>query len=340
MTTHREIRLRTRPGSGLPGPEHLDLVRTPLPEPTAPDEVLVRNRWFVVSAALRTLIGGGVPGAPFPGIDPGDPLFGAAVGEVVSAAPGTGLRAGDLVSHWQGWREYARVPAASCPPLGDALPDPVAHLSQGWTAYAALTRGVEVRAGDTVLVTGGAGAVGTMAGQIARLLGAGRVIGSTGTRAKAERLVAELGYDAAVVRGTDVPFAEQLAAAAPEGIDVLLDNVGGEQLSAAVDAARPGARFVLVGALSGQLDPRGTGTSARVELDAYPLILKRITLRGFSPLDHPETGEEWRTRFGDWLRAGEITFPHVRVAGMERAAEALREVMEGRHLGTVVVELP
>ncbi|WP_406056732.1 NADP-dependent oxidoreductase [Streptomyces sp. NBC_01077] len=338
MATHREIRLRNRPVHGLPGPEHLDLVRTERPVP-APGEVLVRNRWFAVSAALRTLIGGGVAGAPFPPVEPGDPLFGAAVGEVVSNASDGGPRPGELVSHWQGWREYACVPVGSCTPLGEDLPDPVAHLSQGWTAYAALTRGAEVRAGDTVLVTGGAGAVGTMAGQIARLLGAGRVIGSTGSPAKAERLVAELGYDAALVRGSDVPFAAQLAEAAPEGLDVILDTVGGEQLSAAVTAARPGARGVLVGALSGQLDPEGTGATARVELDSYPLVLKRISLRGFSPLDHPETEGEWRARFGDWLRGGSITFPHVRVAGMERAAEALREVMRGRHLGAVVVEL-
>ncbi|MFF8377588.1 MDR family NADP-dependent oxidoreductase [Streptomyces sp. NPDC015661] len=339
MATHREIRLRTRPERGLPAPEHLALVHAALPVP-APGEVLVRNRWFAVSAALRTLIGGGVKGAPFPPVEPGDPLFGAAVGEVVSAPDGSGLRPGDLVSHWQGWREYAAVSAAGCTPLGDTLPDPVAHLSQGWTAYAALTRGTGIRAGDTVLVTGGAGAVGTMAGQIARLLGAGRVIGSTGSPAKAERLVTELGYDAAVVRGAAAPFAAQLAEAAPEGVDVLLDTVGGEQLSAAVAAARPGARAVLVGALSGQLDPEGSGATARVELDSYPLVLKRVSLRGFSPLDHPETEAEWRGRFGDWLRAGEITFPHVRVAGMDRAAEALREVMEGRHLGAVVVELP
>ncbi|AJF64254.1 MDR family NADP-dependent oxidoreductase [Streptomyces vietnamensis] len=339
MPTHREIRLRTRPERGLPAPEHLALVQTDLPVP-APGEVLVRNRWFAVSAAVRTLIGGGLKGAPFPPLEPGDPLVGAAVGEVVSAPDDSGLRPGDLVSHWHGWREYAAVPAAGRTPLGDSLPDPVAHLSQGRTAYAALTRGTEVRAGDTVLVTGGAGAVGTMAGQIARLLGAGRVIGSTGSPAKAERLVTELGYDAVVVRGAPASFPAQLAEAAPEGVDVLLDTVGGEQLSAAVAAARPGARAVLVGALSGQLDPEGTGATARVELDSYPLVLKRVSLRGFSPLDHPETEAEWRGRFGDWLRAGEITFPHVRVAGMDRAAEALREVMEGRHLGTVVVELP
>ncbi|MFJ4871716.1 MDR family NADP-dependent oxidoreductase [Streptomyces sp. NPDC088757] len=337
MATHREIRLRTRPAHGLPSSEHLELVTTALPVP-APGEVLVRNRWFAVQAALRTLISGRIEGAPLPSVEPGDTLFGAAVGEVVSAPPG-GPRPGELVFHWQGWREYAAVPASACTPLGDALPDPVAHLSQGRTAYAALTRGAEVRPGDTVLVTGGAGAVGTMAGQIARLLGAGRVVGTTGSPAKAERLVAGLGYDAAVVRDTVEPLAAQLDGAAPDGIDVIFDNVGGEQLRAAVDAARPGARAVLVGALSGQLDPAGTGATARVELDSYALVLKRIALRGFSPLDHPEADAEWRERFGGWLRTGEIVFPHVRVAGMERAAGALHEVMTGRHLGAVVVEL-
>ncbi|MER7911347.1 NADP-dependent oxidoreductase [Streptomyces sp. NPDC096068] len=339
MATHREIRLRTRPAHGLPTPDHLELVTTARPVP-APGEVLVRNRWFAVQAALRTLVSGRIEGAPLPSVEPGDTLFGAAVGEVVSAPHGGGPRPGELVLHWQGWREYAAVPVAACTPLGDALPDPVAHLSQGRTAYAALTRGAEVRPGDTVLVTGGAGAVGTMAGQIARLLGAGRVVGSTGSPAKAERLVTELGYDAAVVRDTGTPFAAQLAGAAPDGVDVIFDNVGGGQLRAAVDAARPGARAVVVGALSGQLDPAGTGTTARVELDSYALVLKRISLRGFSPLDHPETDAEWRERFGGWLRAGEITFPHVRAAGMERAPDALHEVMTGRHLGAVVVELP
>lgn len=120
-----------------------------------------------------------------------------------------------------------------------------------------------MRPGDTVLVTGAAGAVGTLAGQLARLLGAGRVIGSTRSPHKAERLRAELGYDAVLLPGA-TPFAEQLAAAAPDGIDVLLDTVGGEQLTAAVGAARRGARFALVGALSGQLsaDPDGDGATS------------------------------------------------------------------------------
>ncbi|GII80893.1 NADP-dependent oxidoreductase [Sphaerisporangium rufum] len=331
----REVRLAARP-DGLPGPEHFTIAETPLPEPGA-GEVLVRNRFFHVAAALRTLIGG-AEGMPLPPVNPGDPLPAATVGEVVAAPAGGELRPGDLVSHWLGWREYAAVPAEACVPLGDALPDPVAHLSQGATAYTALVTDARLRPGDTVFVTGGAGAVGSMAGQIARLLGAGRVIGSTGSADKAERLVAELGYDAVVVRGAG-PVGEQLAKLAPDGVDVLLDNVGGEQLRAAVAAARPGARFVLVGALSGQLAPDGNGGTAPVELDTFPFIIKRIEMRGVSNPGDPATRAEWPARFGEWLRAGQITFPRVELAGIESAPAALPEVIGGRHLGTVVVRL-
>jgi NADPH-dependent curcumin reductase CurA len=335
--THREVRLAAKPAGGLPGPEHFEVVEVALPSP-GEGEVLVRNRFFHVFAALRTLIGGGQEGAPFPSLLPGDTLFGAAVGEVVSAPADTAFAPGDLVAHWLGWREYATPAAGQCTPLPGLLPDPVAHLAQGATAYGALTRGAGVRPGEVVFVSGGAGSVGSMAGQIARLLGAGRVIGSTGSREKGERLVGELGYDAAVVRGA-APIAGQLAEAAPDGIDVVLDNVGGEELRAAVSVARKGARFVLVGALSGQLDPSGTGTTSPVELDSYQLIGKQITMRGYSAGGDEETRSRWLDRFAGWLRSGEITFPHVRVSGIEAAPQALHDLMNGRHLGTVVVAL-
>jgi NADPH-dependent curcumin reductase CurA len=343
-TASREVRLAALP-EGLPRPEHFALAETPLPVP-AEGEALIRNRWFQVLPALRTLIGGGLQGTPFPALHAGDTLFGPAIGEVVSApsgSSGSDLRAGDLVLHFQGWREYAAVPAAQCTPLADTLPDPAAHLANGSVPYGALTRAAQVRPGDTVFITGGAGSVGSLAGQIARLLGAARVIGSTGSPAKADRMVSELGYDAAVLRASGPTitetFTEQLAKAAPDGIDVLLDNVGGEQLQAAVTTARPGARFALVGALSGQLSPDGDGTTAPVELDSFQLILKRIAIRGFSGQEDPTALPEWNERFGDWLRSGRITFPHVRVPGIENASRALHEVIGGHHLGTVIVEL-
>ncbi|GAA1020808.1 NADP-dependent oxidoreductase [Acrocarpospora pleiomorpha] len=331
----REVRLATLP-DGLPKPEHFVVAEVPLPRPDD-GQVLVRNRFFHVFAALRTLIGGSMKGAPLPPLRPGDTLLGPAIGEVVSATGDSGPQAGDLVSHWLGWREYAVVPVGQVTPLGDALPDPVAHLGQGGLAYAALTRDAEVRPGDTVFVSGAAGGVGSLAGQIARLLGAGQVIGSTSSREKADRLISELGYGAAVIRGA-APIEEQLAKAAPDGIDVYLDNVGGDQLQAAVAAARPGARFVLVGALSGQMSPHGTGGTSPVELDTAQLIVKRISIQAFQGHDE-QARSQWLERFGRWLRAGDITFPHVRVAGIDHAPRALHELLEGRHFGTVIVEL-
>jgi len=115
--------------------------------------------------------------------------------------------------------------------------------------------------------------------------------------------------------------------------------VGGPQLQAAVKAARTGARFVLVGALSGQLAPQGTGRTAPVQLDSFDLLLKKITMRGYSADDHPEVRNEWTRRFADWLRSGEICFPHVTIAGLDAAPGALRDVIEGRHFGVVVVKV-
>ncbi|MET9900778.1 NADP-dependent oxidoreductase [Streptomyces sp. NPDC006446] len=336
--TTREIRLVHAP-EHLPRPEHFALVETPLPSP-GPGQVIVRNRYFLVFPGLRTLIGRAPEGVPLPPVHVGDALFGPAVGEVVAVGPGCGLRPGYEVTHLLGWREHALLPEAECAPLGDALPDPVAHLSSGAAAYAALTRLAALRPGDTVLVTGAAGAVGSLAGQVARLLGAERVVGSTRSAHKAERLRADLGYDEVVVTGA-APFAEQLATAAPDGIDVLLDTVGGEQLTAAVGAARRGARFALVGALSGQLssDPGDDGAEAPAEIDTFRVITLGVTLRGFSSADLGEAAGEWNKQFGDWLRSGAIVFPYVRIPGIDRAPWALQELFEGRHIGTVVVEL-
>jgi NADPH-dependent curcumin reductase CurA len=228
----REVRLNASPAPGTLAPNDFQIVETPLAEPT-PDSVLVRNRYFLVFPGLRTLMDDPIDGVPLPALRSGDALFGPAIGEVVAAPGGHALRPGDTVMHMLGWRDYALVPAAGCTLLDDSLPEPVAYLAQGSAAYGAITRYAAIREGDVVFVSGAAGAVGTLAGQIARLLGAGRVIGSTGSPHKAERLVSELGYDQVVLRGTG-SFDEQLATAAPDGIDVVVDTVGGEQLRAAL----------------------------------------------------------------------------------------------------------
>ncbi|MFG2928410.1 MDR family NADP-dependent oxidoreductase [Streptomyces achromogenes] len=347
----REVRLAALP-AGLPTPADFALAEVPVGAP-APGEVLVRNRRFLVYGGLRTLLGGAAKDTPVPVLRPGDTLYGPAVGEVVLAPPGSPLRPGDVVTHLLGWREYALVPEAECARVDPALPDPVAKLASGSAAYGALTRVARVREGDVVLVTGAAGGVGSLAGQIARLLGASRVIGTTGSPGKAGRLVAELGYDTVLTAGSwrEGPgsgnsraayrdFAGRLAEAAPDGIDVLLDTVGGPQLTAAVDAARHGARFALVGALSGQLAADGAGAAAPAEIDTFRLIVQGVSVRGYLGTDHPGVEAEWTARFAGWLRSGRIRLPLTRITGIDRAPRALRELIGGEHFGTVVVELP
>jgi NADPH-dependent curcumin reductase CurA len=336
--TCREVRLKTRP-DGLPSADNFEIVSVPLPIP-ADGEALVRNLYFLVSASLRMMISKGaedVEGVPCPALREGETLAGEALGEIVTAPAGSGFSPGDWVLHFRGWREYATVPVAQCRPVAPGLPDPVAYLGHGWTAYAALTRGAQIRAGDTVFISSAAGAIGSMAGQIARLLGADRVIGSTSSREKAARLVSELGYDAAVFRGA-TPIVEQLLEAAPQGIDVFIDNVGGEQLAAAIATARVGARVVILGALSGQLATRGPGRTAPVELDSIQLLLKKITLRGYSADDDPQVHAEWISQFAEWLKAGSIRFPHEIITGLDYAPHALVRVINGEYFGTVVVK--
>ncbi|GAB2914440.1 NADP-dependent oxidoreductase [Streptomyces mayteni] len=260
------------------------------------------------------------------------------MGEVVALGPGaSGLAPGDMVQHGLGWREYAVLDAAAVQPLDPTVfDDPAAHLSQAATAWIAVTRGAEVRDGDTVLVTGAAGGVGALTGQFARLRGAGRVIGTTGSAAKGERLVAELGYDDVVLRGGEEPFEERLRAAAPDGIDVVLDLVGGEQLTAALALAGPRARVALLGAMSVQATG---GMRSSVEVDTWSLLARGITLRGVPGYHHLDVVAEGLREFGDGLRAGRLAFPHVRLAGLDRAPAALRELLAGRHLGSVLVEV-
>ncbi|MFZ6874378.1 MDR family NADP-dependent oxidoreductase [Undibacterium sp. Di27W] len=338
-TTSREVKLLRRPAAN-PCPTDFEILACPMPQLSEQD-VLVRNRWFRVSISARLMMSAGaedIKGIPFPPIKPGDTLADGAIGEVISAPAGSGLQPGDLVSHHYGWREYAAVPLSQCLPLPAGPANPVAHLGHGWTAYAALTRGVQVRQGDTVFVSSGAGAIGSMAGQIARKLGAAHVIGSTTSPGKAAWMKAGLGYDTVIVTGSK-PFVELLAEAAPQGIDVYVDIVGGEQLHAAVEVAREGARFVLLGALSAELATKGATKLAPVELDSFQLILKGISMRGYSADNDVDAFNEWLERLGEWQQNEGIQLVSSKFMGLENAPLALHEACKGKLKGLVYVEL-
>ncbi|MGS0896912.1 MDR family NADP-dependent oxidoreductase [Burkholderia stagnalis] len=336
----RQITLAVHP-EGRPLSADFAIVEKPLP-PLAPRQVLLRNRWFRVSVSTRLMASRDaqeIKGIPFPPLKPGDVLADAAIGEVMVATPESGLQAGEIVLHPLGWRDYAIADAGQCTVLRGEHHDAAACLGHGWTAYAALTRGIRIERGDTVFVSSGAGAIGSMAGQIARRLGGGRIIGSTGSAGKAEWMKQELGYDAVVVRG-GAPFAAQLAEAAPDGIDVLVDMVGGEQLSAAVSLAREGARFVILGALAAELNAEHATAIAPATIDTFQFPIKGITLCGYSACeDDPRAFDEWMRRLDAWRREDGIRLPCTVFRGLDHAPQALQDACAGTLRGVVLVEL-
>jgi NADPH-dependent curcumin reductase CurA len=268
----------------------------------------------------------------------GKVMDGGAVGEVVESRT-SALAVGDLVLHRFGWREYA---------VGDAERfrriDPPPGLSPsiylgvlgmpGLTAYVGLLDIASFAAGDTVYVSGAAGAVGGLAGQIARLRGASRVIGSAGSDAKVAYLTDDLGFDAAF-NYKDGPVREQLAAAAPDGIDVCFDNVGGDHLEAALSVIKPFGRVALCGAIS----VYNAATPQPGPRNLFLAVGKRLTLRGFIVLDHRDRMPDMIAEVGDWLREGEIRHTETVVKGIDHAVDAFLGMLRGENTGKMIVDL-
>ncbi|MEU6660804.1 NADP-dependent oxidoreductase [Streptomyces sp. NPDC046821] len=310
-----------------------DLVEVPVREPGA-GEVLVRTDHLSVAAAYQDLMKADCP-LPMPPFQVGERLGGGAVGTVVrSGSPA--LSVGDQVLSMSGWGEYTTGPADGYFKIAPGLlPDPVYYLGQGTTAYYGMADIAKVGEGDVVFVTGAAGGVGSLAGQIAKHRGAAKVIGSAGSKAKVDYLVGELGYDAAFDYH-DGPVVDRLRELAPDGIDVLFDNVGGEQFEAAVQVASPHARFALCGALSTQ-----NGDAAAPRLDLMTAITKHLELRPFACYHTPEQIWAWTEHFAGWVREGTFVYPHTVVeGGIDVAADTLISLLKGAYTGNVAVRFP
>lgn len=332
-TIATEIRLASHL-TGDPAAENFALAEVPVTAP-ADGEVLVRTDYLGLAVAYLEMMREDTI-LPMPPWGVGDRIGGLGVGTVV-ASNSPDLAEGDLVQTTAGWCEYSTGPAAGYTKLdADLLPSPVHHLNQGTTAYYGMTDIAKVGPGDVVFVSGAAGGVGSLAGQIAKNLGAAKVIGSAGGPAKVDYLVNELGYDAAFDY-RDGTAAEHLRRLAPEGITVFFDNVGGEQYAAALANAAPGARFALCGSLSTQLG----GHAVRFpEPDAEAAAVKDVTLLPFSTWHTPEQIAAWKTAFAEWLAEGRFVFPHTIVdGGITAAPAALVALPGGAHRGNVVVKV-
>ena len=251
VTTTEEIVLNQYRTDHSVSPSHCLTVQTINTARLKPGQVRVRNDFIQITAVMADLMTEH-PGLPMPPYALGTPLWGGAVGTVTESA--ADLPVGSVVTHMNGWRNEIVAAAETFWPVPiEVLPGAEYVLNQGVTAYHGIVDIAQVREGDVVFVSGAAGGVGSLAGQIAKALGAKTVIGSAGSDAKVAYLVDELGFDAAINYRTG-SIASRLRELAPEGIDVFFDTVGGEQFEAAVQAAAPGARFALCGALAGQIE--------------------------------------------------------------------------------------
>ncbi|BCL12930.1 NADP-dependent oxidoreductase [Micromonospora sagamiensis] len=332
MTVNREIHLASRP-DGWPTPENFRLVSTSVP--TAGDgQLVVRNVVMSVDPYMRGRMNDVKSYVPPFRLDA--PLDGGAIGEVVQSRA-EGYAPGDLVLHGLGWREYALLDAGSARRVDPALAPVNAYLSvlgmTGLTAYAGLLEVAGMRAGETVFVSAAAGAVGSLVGQIAKLRGAARVVGSAGSPAKVERLRA-LGFDVAFDYH-DGPVRDQLRAAAPNGIDVYFDNVGADHLEAAIAALRPHGRAAICGMIAHYNATEPPPAPRNLAL----VIGKQLTLRGFLVNSYGHLREQFVEEASGWLREGRLHQDETVVDGIENAPAAFLGLLRGENLGKMLVRL-
>ncbi|CAM5351942.1 MULTISPECIES: NADP-dependent oxidoreductase [Streptomyces] len=329
----RAWHLVARP-DGWPTPEDFALREVPVEAPTA-GRILVRNLYFSVDPYMRGRMNdvkSYVP--PFP-LDA--PMDGGAVGEVI-ASEAEGFAVGDHVLHGLGWREYAGLPAKHAKKVDGSLAPLSAYLGvlgmPGLTAYAGLLDVASFKPGDAVFVSGAAGAVGSEVGQIARLKGASRVIGSAGSDEKVRLLTQEYGFDAAF-NYKNGPVAEQLKEAAPDGIDVYFDNVGGDHLEAAIGRLNQFGRVALCGAIA-QYNDTGAATGPR---NIALAIGKRLRLQGFIVGDHSDLQPQFVDEVSAWVRSGELKYNETFVEGIDNGVEGFLGMLRGENTGKMIIDL-
>jgi NADPH-dependent curcumin reductase CurA len=327
----REIRLVARP-RGFPGEDLFELAETAVPEP-AEGQLLVRNAYFSVDPYMRPRMNDVRSYvAPF---TLGEAMTGGAVGRIeVSRNPA--FAEGDWVVHGLGWREWAlsdgsgmqKVQASSAP-VSTALG--VLGMP-GYTAYHGLFEIGRPEPGETVFVSGAAGAVGSAAGQMAKIVGC-RVIGSAGSAEKVAWLD-EIGFDAAFdYRQTAVHDA--LRELAPDGIDVYFDNVGGDHLEAAISALRRNGRIVACGSVSRYNDVEPSPGPRNM----FMFVTKRLSMQGYIISDHYAAFPEFAARASEWVADGRLRYRETIVEGIDNAPQAFLGLLRGENIGKMLVKV-
>ena len=329
--TSREIRLASRP-KGLPSPDNFSMASVELGA-VADGQVLVRNLYMSVDPYMRGRMNEGK--SYVPPFEVGQPLEGGAVGEVVESKADA-FKPGDVVLSRLGWRECFVTAPEELHLIRHQLQPLSVYLGAlgmpGMSAWVGLNL-VEVKAGDTVFVSGAAGAVGSVAGQLAKQRGC-TVIGSAGSDAKVRFLREECGFDAAFNYKT-ASNREHLSREVPDGIDVYFVNVGGEALEAALSALRVRGRIIACGGISmyNQEKPQ-PGPS-----NLFLVVVKRLTMKGFIVVDWLDCQKDFEREVGSLFAAGKLKAKETVVEGIDRAVDAFIGLFKGENLGKMVVKL-
>ena len=324
-TTSREVHLVKRP-TGMPTPEAFRLVETTVADP-ADGEVLIQNLYMSVDPAMRPRLTAGQA------LD--EAMLGGALGRVVKSR-NEAFKEGDLVTNRLGFREYF---ASDGKGLTRLTPDPDLPLTvhmhvlgmTGFTAYGGLLHIGALKDGEQVFVSTAAGAVGSVAAQIAKIKGC-YVVGSTGDDTKAAWLRDEVGLDAVINYKTD-PIRKALEDVTPKGLDVYFDNVGGEHLEAALRRMNTLGRIPVCGMISGYNE----GNSPVRNLSN--IIYSRVMLRGFVGTDFMHMYSDFQRDMAAWVKSGQVKYRETIVDGIAHAPDALIGLMHGDNIGKMLVKL-
>jgi NADPH-dependent curcumin reductase CurA len=317
---------------GKIAPDTFQWTEGPIPVPRE-GEALVRTRMLSLDPANRAWMMGKTYRDA---LEPGQVMSGFAIGEVVESKSG-GLKAGDIVEGDWGWQDYAAMPMRRLTKRTTKAPFEllIGPLSiTGLTAYFGLLNVGQPKPGDTVLVSAAAGAVGTMAGQIAKLAGC-RVVGTAGGQEKCDWLVRDLGFDAAVDYKAGGVY-RALRAVCPNGVDVYFDNTGGPVLEAALSLMNLRGRIVCCGNVSQyDVEKPAPGPMAVPGL----VVTKRLRLEGFVVMDFFDQRAEAEARLARWVEEGKIKAIVDIVDGLDKAPQALIGLFEGRNKGKMAVRV-
>jgi NADPH-dependent curcumin reductase len=331
--SHRVIKMASHPDGALED-DDFDLVDERVPEP-ADGEALVRTLYLSLDPAIRVWMNG--IDTYVPGIQVGDVMRAGGLGEVVQSR-NAAYTEGDLVFGMMQWSEYCIARAGPDGMMTLPRQEPItAFLSvlgvTGLTAYFGMFDVAQPKEGETVVVSGAAGAVGSVAGQIGKIIGC-RVVGIAGGPEKCAWITDELGFDAWIdYKSEDV--AARLRETCPDGIDVFFDNVGGEILDAVLGQINLHARIALCGAIS-QYDTAELSPGPRNFINLIP---QRGRVEGFILLDYRDRFVDAILQLGQWVQEGRIRYAEDIVDGLENAPAAFRRLFTGENTGKLIVKV-